>query len=122
MTNEPTTQEKANEHTPGLWYYGKGLGEPILYTAGFDSIGPGNVPLPLTLPNLRLITAAPELLEAVEAAEDYFAIMLEIVDNTCEEHRGEMVKTRTLKGKTLDELFAIYKSKAQAAIKKAKGN
>lgn len=76
------------------------------------------------LPDL-IVTAVnshKELLEAVQAAEDYFAIMQDIVENTCETHRGKMITTRTLKGKTLDEHYKIYKSKAQIALKNVKGN
>lgn len=71
--------------------------------------------------NAQLIAAAPELLAALKAADDYFKFMINIVENSCEEHRGEIVQTRTVKGKNLDELFEIYQAKAEAAINKATG-
>lgn len=65
--------------------------------------------------------AAPELLEALECAENYFTFMKEIVNDSCAEHRAEMVETRSCGGQTLDELFEAYKQKAKLAIKLAKG-
>ncbi len=71
--------------------------------------------------NANLIAAAPELLEALELTKYYFTVMEDIVNNSCKEDREEMMETRTVENRTLDEIYEEFAVKSELAIAKARG-
>lgn len=103
------------EHTPRPWKLDKSTG---------NIYGADDYPVACDVleKNIAIIEAAPELLEALEIAQNYFNLMESIVNDTCERHRADMLKKRTVKDLTLDDLFELYRVKAKAAIAKVKGS
>lgn len=109
-----------SEHTPGPWFEAATIGE-------YTGIRAPGIKDPIAWvdfvknEDFRLTLAASELLEALEIAQDYFNLMESIVNSTCEDHRADMLKKRTVNDLTLDDLFELYRVKAKAAIDKARG-
>ncbi len=72
-------------------------------------------------PDARLIKAAPDMYEALEIAQDYFSLMKDILANSCEHHVGEMIDTRLMKGKKLDELYDLFQKKTSEVMAQIEG-
>ena len=112
-----------SKHTPGPWFVQDGY--LTIYNLSEGTVGttcaiakvlreqPGDDQAEA---NARLIAAAPELLEACEAAIRYDAVI-----QTCANDPERMSSACTAEGDDLDGLYNDWIRKARAAIRKATG-